>query len=92
MLEWIILGAVLGGLTVAFWDEIKGWVRTLSYKIKKYSRMYIQKLSGNRHQIIIEGETKVVDASEVPEEIRKKAKYSPVDITAEAKRAGLLEL
>jgi hypothetical protein len=92
LLEWIILGAIAGSLAVAFWDQIKDWIRNISYKLKRTSKMFIEKLTGNKHKIIVEGETMVVEASDVPEEIRRKAKYIPVDITAEAKRAGILQI
>lgn len=93
MLEWIILGAILGGAAVAFWDEIKKWVRNMAYKVKAYSKMFIQKISGSSYKVMIEGETRIISASEVPEDIRKRASYSyQTDITTEAKRAGILQL
>ena len=93
LIGWLIFGAIVGGAAVAFWDEIKDWVRSISYKLRAGFRMYIEKISDTQHKIIIENESIQISASEVPEEILRKAvKNRKVDITQEAKRAGVLEI
>lgn len=93
MLEWIILGAIFGGIAATFWDEIKNWVRKISYKLKAGFRMFIEKTSDTQHRIIIENESHQISASDVPAEILSKAvKNRKVDITQEARRAGVLEV
>jgi hypothetical protein len=87
---WLLLGLVAGAVVLSvFWDDIKNWLSRISYKISSYSRLFIRKLSGGKQELKIEEETRIVDESEVPEEIRAKSSQFR-DITSVAKQKGVL--
>ncbi|WP_274362824.1 hypothetical protein [Paenibacillus thermotolerans] len=91
LIEWVIIGLLAGAALSAFWENIKNWIKGISYKIKSWSRMYIRKYNNRQQIITIESETRIVDESEVPEEIRART-YENKDITQKAKQLGVLQL
>ncbi|MGQ7890632.1 hypothetical protein [Paenibacillus sp. WC2504] len=91
MIGWLIIGLIAGALASTFWDDIKNWISNIRGKLNSWSRMYIRKLSGGKQIITIESETRIVDESEVPDEIRARSTQN-IDITQRAKQLRVLQL
>ena len=90
--------ASIAVLATAFWDEMHQWIQGLIQRIGKTFvegvKVFIKKMgeafveivkiwSKNGTQWYETTETKEVDASEVPEEMKNKAKNGKVEITKE---------
>lgn len=55
MIEWIIIGAILGSLTVVFWDEIKAWANRAWNSIIDSINLAIEVISQALVYLIKEG-------------------------------------
>jgi len=52
----------------------------------------MKRVSSSEYEMEIEGETRIVDESAVPEEIRRKVRKYSTDVTMEARQIGMLKI
>lgn len=92
---WLLLGLVAGAAGVValsvYWERIKNWLQSISSRLNSWSKLYIRKLNSTQSIMTIESETRIVNESEVPEEIRTRS-YSNIDVTTKAKQLGVLQV
>lgn len=91
----LLLWAALGGtaaVVIANYDSIVEWLGSLYTRLTSSSRLRMKRLSDNQYQMEIEGETRIVDESAVPEEIRQKVRKYSTDVTMEARQIGMLKI
>lgn len=91
----LLLWAALGGtaaVVIANYDSIVEWLGSLYNRLTSSSRLRMKRLSDNQYQMEIEGETRIVDESAVPEEIRQKVRKYSTDVTMEARQIGMLKI
>lgn len=96
----IVIASIVA-LATAFWDEIHQWIKGILEKIKKNfvvsTKIFIKKMKEAFVEIVKiwskqgdkwyeTSETREVSESEVPEEIKNKAKNKAVDITEDYER------
>lgn len=91
----LLLWAALGGtaaVVIANYDSIVDWLSSLYDRLTSSSRLRMKRISDSQYQMEIEGETRIVDESAVPLEIRQKVRKYSTDVTMEARQIGMLEI
>ncbi|AHA31529.1 hypothetical protein [Exiguobacterium sp. MH3] len=91
----LLLWAALGGtaaVVIANYDSIVEWLGSLYNRLTSASRLRMKRVSSSEYEMEIEGETRIVDESAVPEEIRRKVRKYSTDVTMEARQIGMLKI
>ncbi|MFL0199164.1 hypothetical protein ACHFI2_01015 [Exiguobacterium acetylicum] len=91
----LLLWAALGGtaaVVIVNYDSIVEWLGSLYNRLTSASRLRMKRVSSSEYEMEIEGETRIVDESAVPEEIRRKVRKYSTDVTMEARQIGMLKI
>ena len=89
----LLLLVVLGGtaaVVIANYDSIVEWLGSLYNRLTSASRLRMKRVFSSEYEMEIEGETRIVDESTVPEENRRKVRKYSTDITMEARQIGII--